>query len=127
MSSVAFDERDALLLADKIKAREAIDGPRIGDYIKMLDGSLRRFTHDWCDSIQTTALNHDGSFFLGLGYASFSGSLDPGVERPRIERVPGEVLSGRFWFFHHDSSGAARGVNCEITCRVFRERFTYAT
>lgn len=125
MREFGFDEIDAGILAQKIKERETIDGPRVGDFVLMLDGSYRRFTHHWGDSIQTT-VGRDGGhysacFYLGHdGCVSFSGSLDPAIPLSRIQDT-GLYDSGGFWFFHHNSAGAHRGVNCFAKCRVFKE------
>jgi hypothetical protein len=117
-----FDERDEEIL----RAREAIfnrvAGPRVGDFLRTADGVLR-FTHDWGDSIQTTVrAKHpcygDASFYLSDGYASFSGSLDPAIDK-KILIDTGETMPGSFWFFHHDHAGAERGVSCSMICRVF--------
>jgi hypothetical protein len=85
-----------------------------------------RFTHDWGDSIQTTVgakhpCHGDASFYLSDGYASFSGSLDPAINKARL-RDTGEMLEGSFWFFHHNFAGAGRGVYFRIPCRVFELR-----
>lgn len=87
---------------------------------------MLRFTHDWGDSIQTTVgakhpCHGDASFYLSDGYASFSGSLDPAINKARL-RDTGEMLEGSFWFFHHNFAGAGRGVYFRIPCRVFELR-----
>ena len=74
-----FDSKDAELLSQYLKAREQIKGPRVGDFVRCKDGSLKRFTHDWGESIQVTSTtqNLDESFHLcESGHVSFSGGLD---------------------------------------------------
>jgi len=117
-----FDARDAEILAKREQLFNRQQGPRVGDFLRVADG-IRRFTHDWGDGIQTTVgknhpCNGDSSFYLGEGYASFSGSLDPAIEKTKL-RDTGETLEGSFWFFHHDFWGADCGVNFKIPCRVF--------
>ena len=112
-----FDERDTEILQAREAAYNARQGPRVGDFIRRQDGQLARFSHDWGDGLQSSA---GGSFYLGNGYGSFSGSLDPMIPQDRIQPT-GELLLGWFWFFHHDFAGAGRGVNCEMLCRVYRE------
>lgn len=119
---LTFDERDAEILHKRETAFNLVSGPRVGDFLRTADGMLR-FTHDWGDSIQTTVrAKHpcygDASFYLSEGYASFSGSLDPAIDKKSL-RDTGEIMQGSFWFFHHDSAGADRGVSCAIACRVF--------
>jgi hypothetical protein len=123
--SPKFDERDAELLRVLQDKWDAKAGPRVGDFVQMLDGTLRRFTHNWGDSLQTTVGgNHpcsgDASFFFGAGYMSFSGSLDRAIPRASLENT-WETRIGRAWFFHHNEARAHNGVYFDVTCRVFRQ------
>ncbi len=114
----ALDVRDVEILEARRIARDARDGPRVGDWIAMPDGSDHRITHDWGDHVQT-GRGDCGSFYLGAHGASYSGSLDPGVPKSRLRSTP-ETRDGRFWFFHHDWHQAHNGVECRLPCRVFR-------
>src|SRR5947207_14894030 len=105
-----FDSQDAKILAERERQFNQVAGPRVGDFLRVPDGVLR-FTHDWGDSIQTTVgskhpCHSDASFYLGDGYASFSGSLDPAIDKARL-RDTGEPLEGSFWFVHLGFPGAA--------------------
>lgn len=118
-----FDSRDAEILAVRERLFNEMEGPRVGDFLSSPEGFLR-FTHDWGDAIQTTVrpphpCSGDGSFYLGEGFASFSGSLDPSIDKTKLQDT-GEKQHGSFWFFHHDFWGAGRGVTFRIPCRVFR-------
>lgn len=117
-----FDEIDAGILAVRERAFNEMQGPRVGDYLRVPEGLLR-FTHDWGDAIQTTvkpshSCNGDASFYLSEGHVSFSGSLDPSISKELL-RDTGEKLEGSFWFFHHNSACAHNGVHFRIACRVF--------
>jgi hypothetical protein len=117
-----FDNVDAEILANRERLFNLVPGPRVGDYLRTPQGLLR-FTHDWGDSIQTTVrpthpCNGDASFYLSDGYASFSGSLDPAIDKALL-RDTEEKERGSFWFFHHNFAGADRGVSFTIACRVF--------
>lgn len=119
-----FDDRDAELRARYLAAWDRIEGPRVGDYVDLPDGSRRKFTHDWGDGLQTTCgprhpCHGDTSFYLGDGYTSFSGSLDPAIPRDKIQATD-EVADGRFWFFHHGHTQAHNGVYFSVPCRVFK-------
>lgn len=115
-----FDDRDAELLAAREAARAAFDAghlhPRVGDVLIMPDGETRRrVAHVWDYedgtewSIQPSA-HTDSSFYMGQpGGMSHSGSLDSGIPRSCFTLVPG-TANARAWFFHHDFSGAHRGV-----------------
>jgi hypothetical protein len=116
-----FDEKDAEIARDRLAIWNARQGPRVGDWVDMLDGTQRRFTHHWGDSIQTTCGNvESGSFYFYGESMSFSGSLDPAIPINRLQDT-GEIRHGRAWFFHHSQSGAGRGVYFTVPCRVFRQ------
>jgi hypothetical protein len=116
-----FDRRDAILLNErKRRWAERIDGPRVGDFVEMTDGTLRRFTYSWNDGIQVTNAQYGSSFYLSKhGYADFSGGLDPAIPITQLVDTQ-RVRDGSFWFFHHDVSGANRGVECTMECRIYR-------
>lgn len=124
-----FDEKDEILMKKKFEQWEKISGARVGDFIRMKDGSLQRFTHDWGDGLQTTGGDirdaphyaSYGSFYFGGTYVSYSGGLDPMIPNTEIEKIEDEKIEGWFWFFHHNFSGAGRGVNFKLPCRLFKQ------
>jgi hypothetical protein len=118
-----FDAQDAAILENRERLFNLVDGPRVGDFLKVGDGQFLRFTHDWDDSIQTTVhakhpCHGDASFYLSDGYASFSGSLDPSIPKDQLHDT-GEKQEGSFWFFHHNHACASNGVYFRIKCRIF--------
>jgi hypothetical protein len=120
---MTLDQRDQDILAARIAARATIDGARVGDYVKMPDGSIRQLTYDWGDSLQTTLPNSDASFYLtGSGHLDFSGSLDSAIPRANLHLLG--MMNARVWFFHHDQARAHNGVNATAPCRVFQYRVT---
>lgn len=106
---------------------DAIPGPRVGDFVEMLDGTTRRFTHHWGDGIQTTYYTKerghwDASFYFGReGYVSFSGSLDKAIPLEKLQQIEGGAKPGNVWFFHHNEMRAHNGVYCTVPCRIFRQ------
>jgi hypothetical protein len=82
----------------------------------MPGGELERFSHDWGDGLQTSP---GGSWYMGEGYVSFSGGLNPTIPIERIERTE-ETRDGCFWLFHHNFWGTGRGVDFRAPCRVYR-------
>jgi len=118
-----IDDRDHALIEARRVAFEARNPakPRTGEYVRLLDGRLHRFSyvHDFEDwqRAQTSA---EGSWYLGDGYASFSGSLDPGIPFERL-RVTGGRMGARFWLFHHDYAMAHNGVDFKIPVRIWEE------
>jgi len=110
-----MDERDTAILAERVTAYDKHTGPRVGDFVRFADGTMRRISHDWGDSVQTSS---GGLFYLGKGYASFSGSLFHGVP-PETLTYTGEASEGDAWFFHHDHHTAHNGVDVSMGFRVF--------
>ena len=118
---IVFDDKDAEIYAKYLTEWNERKGPRVGDYIRMLDGSLRRFTYHWGDSIQTTtkdAYAYGCCFYFGGTFMSFSGGLDSAIPLAQIEPTD-EILDGNAWFFHHGFADAHRGVHFTVPCRVF--------
>lgn len=92
------------------------DTPRVGDYVITPDGKYQRAAYIWPDQVQTC---DGGSFYLGNGYASMSGGLDPGFKKEKL--VPtGERKAGHFWTFHHNYAQAHSGIGISCSCRVFK-------
>jgi hypothetical protein len=110
------DEIDHEIATKRIEAYDNCDKPRVGDFVIMPDGKYERFSYAWNDGIQTC---HEGSFYLGNGYASMSGSLNPCVPYEKLERTDKKKI-GNFWFFHHDYHTSHNGIGVQIVCRVYR-------
>lgn len=116
-----LDARDFAIVAKREQQWAARPGPRVGDFVHMLDGTLQRFTHDWGDNIQTTSPQAGGSFyFADGGFASYSGGLAPAIAKSTLTATE-ETRPGRFWIFHHGERRAGNGVDITVTCRVFRQ------
>lgn len=116
-----FDDRDVEIARERLAEWNERQGPRVGDWIAMRDGTMRRFTHNWGDGLQTTCGDGDaGSFYFYGCSMSFSGSLDRSVPASEIVETS-EIRNGRAWFFHHGQTGAHRGVYFTVPCRVYRQ------
>ena len=114
-------EKNTALLAEIITEWNGRAGPRVGDYIRVADGSYRRFTHNLSAGIQTTIQGHRGSFCIGRGgFVSFSGSLDLPTPKSRIG-LTNETQDGEFWFFSRSHAEAHNAVYCSIPCKVYKE------
>lgn len=115
--SATIDARDRAILARRLALWDLREGPRVGDFAIFADGTTHRFSYDWGESgIQTSK---GGSYYLGEGYMSMSGGLDPEIKRERIHDTD-ETRLGSCWFFHHDYRTAGGGVDVLVPCRVFR-------
>jgi len=119
----ANDERNLAIKNRLEEAFNSISGPRVGDFVRMLDGTLRRFTHDHENTIQVTPSGAGGyeSFHLTKsGRVSYSGGLDTGISYKHLKETA-EFREGIFWFFDSDLPGKDRGIEFSIECRVYRE------
>lgn len=120
-----FDQKDQELLDARIAARAQYSEPLNGDFVIFPTGEVERFSHIYDDGDAQTSPEWAGSFYLfGNGCASFSGGLNPSIPRESLAPTD-ETRPGRFWFFHHDHSGAHRGVDCIAPCRVWRTTAPY--
>lgn len=117
-----LDERDRQIIWERRHSIELIEGPRVGDFVDFADGERRRVSYIWADehgqafSVQTS---DGGSYYLGNGYVSMSGSLYSGVG-PETLAFTGETAPGSAWIFHHDYRTADNGVDVTIPFRVYR-------
>lgn len=121
---IAHFPTNAEIMADRIEKFNALEGARVGDYVRLPrrhqhHGEFTRITHDWGDTLQTGGMG--GSFYLGAGWLSYSGSLDSGIARAQLVATD-ETRIGPFWFFDEDRSGAGRGISFEAPMRVFTVR-----
>lgn len=103
-----------------LKGREAINGPRIGDFV-IVPWSIQpmRFSHDWGDKIQ---ISKGGSFHLNAsGGVSFSGELEPSIDKEYLKQAWGDgaMQAGRFWIWKEGRSGPSRGVDVFVNCRTY--------
>lgn len=120
MDPITFDARDEAIRQARIEVWQSLLEPRVGDFVHMADGTLRRFTHDAGDRLQVTCKGSSGSFYFGGSHCSYSGSLDPAVPKADLQ-LTANMRDGAVWFFHHGQPGAHRGVQCVIPCRVYRQ------
>jgi hypothetical protein len=115
-----FDERDAIILARKQIAFDTSVGPRSGDVVEFANGIVRRVSHIWPDEADPDLQTSDGgSWYLGDGYMSFSGTLHRSVRASTLTDT-GETREMPAWFFHHDFHQAHSGVEVMVRVRVYR-------
>jgi hypothetical protein len=113
-------EKNRGILRERFIAFSKRRGPRIGDYIKRLDGKTSRLSVSWEDTFQSGS----GDYYLGDNGISFSGSCDTGIIRENLERIPGHC-NALFWFFKDDFWSANNGVSFSIPVRVYQEINVY--
>lgn len=117
-----LDEKDTQILVDRETEFNKRTGPRVGDFVKMLDGTIQRFSHDWGDDIQTS---NGGSYHISKsGYVDMSGGLNRAIMKDKLT-LTDEAMPGSFWFFHHDRAAAHNVVDVKITCRVYQQNETH--
>lgn len=124
-----LDERDAAIKAEIQAGIDTLTGqPRVGDFIEFANGTVERVSHVWdgmaehggTDGVQTS---EGGSWHVSRGGASFSGGLNSIIPMDTLTDT-GETRKGSGWFWHHDWSGANRGVPATFTFRVYRSTAT---
>lgn len=122
MEPVDLIPRDEEILAARRAALDEVTGPRIGDYVVFTDGVTRRFAHDWGtdNGIQTC---DGGSFYLGDGYVSMSGSLYGKIPHSSLTLTE-QVHDGSVWFFHEDWAKAHNAVHVKIPFRIYTTTLT---
>lgn len=115
------DPRNVEIIERRMAKLDAREGPRVGDYVRFTDGTLRRCSYHWSDGagwdggMQTS---DGGSFYLGEGYVSMSGSLYSCVPTDSL-KLTDETREGTVWIFDHDFAGAGRAVHYSVPFRVF--------
>jgi hypothetical protein len=113
-----LDERDATILADRGRQLDAVAGPRCGDFVRFADGRLERVSHVWDWEPEGVQTSEGGSWYLGGGYCSFSGGLNPSIPLGELT-LTDERRLGSCWFFHHDWAEADNSVGVELPFRVY--------
>jgi hypothetical protein len=118
---IVFDEVDAGILGFAIKWRAALQWPVVGDYCVLAGGDVRRLAYEAPSRFQVTHPAMSGAFHLhDLGTMSYSGAFPLSVLKTSL-RDTGFVRSASAWLFHHGRSGAGRGVDVIVPCRVWAE------
>lgn len=115
-----FDDRDARIVAEWHAKWEQRDGPRVGDWCQLKDGSLRRVAYDHGDVIQVTPPGYLGRFHLDEDCLDYNGSLDEAMPKRSFERMP-FARKGSCWIFHHGRREASNLVEADVNCRVYWE------
>ncbi len=118
-----LDERDSNLAELAEFHRRAAEGaiPMQGDLLRYSCGYERRVAHAYTDGVQPASWGGQGSHYIapGSGHSSYSGALNGIVYNVHLTLAIEVRSAQRFWFFHHDSAGAGRGVDCMIPVRVW--------
>jgi hypothetical protein len=121
MTVSTIDERDLELVRERMATLDARQGPRVGDFVRFADGTLRRISYRWTDDTGWDGgcqTSDGGSYYLGTHGVSMSGSLHPTVPTDSL-RLTDERMDGSVWVFHHDMHRAHNGVDVTVSFRVF--------
>jgi hypothetical protein len=105
------------ILAARVDALNKVEGPRVGDFVRFANGTLRRISHHWVNRVQTSD-TPGGSYYLGDGWLSYSGSLYPSVPIESLT-LTDETLDGAVWFFDRDWMRASARVLARVAFRVY--------
>jgi hypothetical protein len=110
-----LDKKDSEILARRTEMLNAVKSPRVGDWVRFADGTLRRISYIWPDGVQTS---DGGSYYLAGSFVSMSGGLYPSVPHESL-RPTDELKPGAVWFFHHNQHEAHNGVDASLDFRVY--------
>lgn len=118
-----LDQQDHDIACRRLLKFDAVNGPRVGDYVIFADGKERRISyiygHDWEEAYQGAQTSDGGSWYFDEGYCDFSGALYPLVKLTTLTRT-NEIKMGSVWIFHHNYHTAGNGVDFEIPFRVYK-------
>jgi hypothetical protein len=114
------DARDKAIADEIAAAYLAFNGPRVGDWAEMPDGTYKRIAHSWGDSIQ---LCSGGSFYVSKSGASMSGGLDDAIDASRFAATDQYKVAG-FWFPHHDNLERDCAIGLRFPVKVWQVHST---
>lgn len=114
-----LNERNLEILRDRALKYLSNEAPQVGDYVELPNGEQRRFTYAWPSGIQITSTPGGGSFYLGSGGASYSGSLEPSLPIEHLKNT-GNRKVARFWFFSHNEACAHNGIDVYMPVRIWK-------
>jgi hypothetical protein len=118
-SAVSASIKNAIILAERMRAYDAIQGPRVGDWLDTPKGQFR-IAYRMTDAVQPTmyTAEENQGFYLG-GAISYSGSLDEPVQLDRLQPTE-EKRAALVWFFSENDVRAHNSVYQKADFRVFR-------
>lgn len=116
-----IDDEDEAILLERVGRRARHGGMRVGDFVLLRDGDVRRVTWNWAADVQLTVKDQAGSFYFSPnGVMDYSGSLSRAYPKTRFREATG-LREGACWIFHHDRQKAHNGVAALVPCRVYEE------
>jgi len=59
-----IDDVDEAIMLDRVARRARHKGMRVGDFVILKDGDVRRVTFDWDTDVQLTVKDEGGSFYF---------------------------------------------------------------
>lgn len=110
---------NAVILAERMRDYDAIQGPRVGDWLDTPKGQFRiaLCSKDTIQPTMYTAEENHG-FYLG-GAISYSGSLGEPVQLDQLQPTE-EKRAALVWFFSENDVRAHNSVYQKADFRVFR-------
>lgn len=116
--------KENMALFKKLEASyNKIKGVRVGDYVIGKNGKITRITYIWRwdgEPQQWQAGGNGGSYYLGNGYVSYSGSLSHGFDEGTKFKNTGRKKIGNVWIWDKGFAGAGRGIDFPMKFRVFK-------
>lgn len=94
--------------------------PRVGDYIVLPNETTQRITVLHRSSGKLQANDIQGSFYLGNGYISFSGTCGMDMYEIQTLQPTGKTKEGWVWTFSQNNRTANNAVYAALPFRIFR-------
>lgn len=118
-NSADLDPIAAGILRGAVAALDAIEGPRLGDFVRFQDGSLARISVMHEDGDLQAAKVDEGGFFLWKeGFTEFSGTCGNKVDPACLRRLD-ETMEGRVWTFRNGDVAPGGRVDTTVPFRVY--------
>lgn len=108
------------VLCKHVAMFNTLDGPRVGDYVELPNGDLRRIcvTHFDGDA-QMTPSETSGSFNIDGGACDYSGTCGDVFKLIELRFLHRYKL-GSVWFFKDGMPTAHSGIDAEVPMRIYR-------
>jgi hypothetical protein len=112
------------ILKSRAAAILARPGPAVGDVIRLprydkRQAEFTRITHRWANGqLQTGGSVCGAQFYLGDGFADYSGGLDPGMSESDLVAT-GDTKECGAWFFSENEVCAGNGLAVTVPFKVY--------
>lgn len=113
-----LDATAAGILREAVASLDEIPGPRLGDFVRFEDGSLKRITV-WRDGHMQAGAPENAGFFLWRGgFTEVVGFCGDQIDPARLQRLD-ESMDGKVWTFRNGDVQPGGRVDTKVPFRVY--------